>query len=140
MKSYLHSNIHAKKYGGKPEDYHDIDTFIDSSKSAVPDVRHRAILHSAFGCFIVESVFGVTRVNSEGKTYSPRDVAEDHILQDLGFIPSMESYLKHMTIEPWMSGTRKTNKKKSFFFDNLDQLDQNRTDFNPFPHTTEYID
>lgn len=113
MKPYLHSRIHVKKYGGVPEDYADIDDFIDSSKAAVADVRHRTILHSAFGCFIVEQVFGRTRVNSDGKVYSPRDVAEDHILQDLGFIPTVEKYLNCMTIEPWMSGTRKHTTSKS---------------------------
>ena len=51
MKPFLHAKIHAKKYGGVPEDYIDIDNFIDSSKATMPDVRHRAILHSAFGCF-----------------------------------------------------------------------------------------
>lgn len=113
MKPYLHSNIHAKKYGGKPEDYADIDDFIDSSKSCLADVRHRALLHSAFGCFIVEQVFGRTRVNSAGKTYSPRDVAENHIMQDLGIIPSAEMYLKNMRIEPWMSGSIKHNRKQN---------------------------
>lgn len=109
MKPFLHGRIHAKKYGGVPEDYADIDDFIDSSKQAVADVRHRAILHSAFGCFIVEKMFGRTRFNSEGKEYSPRDVAEDHVLQDLGFLPTMEQYLNNMTIQPWMSGTEKKN-------------------------------
>ena len=109
MKPYLHGRIHAKKYGGTTEDYADIDDFIDSSKAAVPDVRHRAILHSASGSFIVEQMFGRTRVNSAGKEYSPRDVAEDHILQDLGFIPTMEQYLNNMTVQPWMSGTEKKN-------------------------------
>lgn len=110
MKPYLHSRIHAKKYGGAPEDYADIDDFIDSSKAAMADVRHRAILHSAFGCFIVEQVFGRTRVNSEGKVYSPRDVAEDHIQQDLGFIPTVENYLSNMTVQTWMSGTVKSTR------------------------------
>ncbi|MHB8123973.1 MAG: DUF6915 family protein [Desulfuromonadaceae bacterium] len=112
MKPYIHSKIHAKKYGGKPEDYADIDDFIDSSKSSLADVRHRAILHSSFGCYIVEQVFGRTRINSDGKEYSTRDVAEDHIQQDLGFIPTMGQYLKNMTIQPWMSGTMKSNQRK----------------------------
>ncbi len=112
MKPYLHSKIHVKKYGGKAEDYADIDDFIDSSKAAVPDVRHRAILHSSFGCFIVEQVFGRTRINSDGKEYSPRDIAENHIQQDLGFVPTMEHYLNNMTIQGWMSGTEKSNKRK----------------------------
>lgn len=115
MKPFLHSKIHAKKYGGKPEDYADIDDFIDSSKACIADVRHRAILHSSFGCFIIESVFGRTRINSSGREYSPRDVAEDHILQDLGFIPTVEHYLGNMRIEPWMSGTRKSNRIKNKF-------------------------
>jgi hypothetical protein len=108
MKPFLHSRIHVKKYGGVPADYADIDDFIDSTKAAVPDVRHRAVLHSAFGCFLVEKIFGRTRYNSDGKEYSPRDVAEDHIQQDLGFIPTMEMYLNNMAIQPWMSGTEKT--------------------------------
>ena len=113
MKAFLHGKIHAKKYGGHPNDYADIDDFIDSTKQAVADVRHRAILHSAFGCFLVERVFGRTRFNSEGKEYSPRDVAEDHIQQDLGFIPTMEHYLQNMTVQPWMSGTMKKNTKRT---------------------------
>lgn len=120
MKAYLHGKIHAKKYGGVPTDYADIDDFIDSSKQAVADVRHRAILHSAFGCFIVEQMFGRVRVNSDGREYSPRDVAEDHILQDLGFIPSMEQYLNNMTVQPWMSGTEKKNTRSDRKFIKLE--------------------
>lgn len=112
MKAYLHGKIHAKKYGGVPDDYADIDDFIDSTKQAVADVRHRAILHSAFGCFLVEKMFGRTRINSAGREYSPRDVAEDHIQQDLGFIPTMEHYLNNMTVQPWMSGTVKKNNSR----------------------------
>lgn len=115
MKPYLHSKIHVKKYGGVPEDYADIDDFLDSSKAAVADVRHRAALHSAFGCFIVERVFGRTRINSDGKEYSPRDIAEDHVMQDLGFIPTLEMYLNNMQICDWMSGTHKTKTNKPKF-------------------------
>jgi len=114
MKPYLHGIKHARKYGGVPEDYSDIDDFIDSSKVSVPDMRHRALLHNSFGCFLVEKVFGRTRTNSDGKTYSPRDVAEDHIIQDLGFIPTVERYLNNMALQPWMSGTLKHGKKSKF--------------------------
>lgn len=47
MKPFLHGRIHARKYGGVPEDYADIDDFIDSSKACVPDIRHRALLHNS---------------------------------------------------------------------------------------------
>jgi hypothetical protein len=110
MKPYLHGIKHAAKYGGEPEDYADIDDFLDSSKIAFPDMRHRALLHSSFGCFVVEQMFGRTRTNSLGKVYSPRDVAEDHIIQDLGFIPTVEQYLNNMTPQEWMYGKKRHHK------------------------------
>jgi len=54
VKPYRHARSSAAKYGGFPDDYLAIHDYMDSTKSAVPDVRHRAILHSAFGVFIVE--------------------------------------------------------------------------------------
>lgn len=114
MKPFLHANISAKKHGGKPEDYQDIHDFIDYSKIAIPDVRHRAMLHSAWGCYFVERFFGSTRTNSEGKVYSPRDIAEEHIIQDLGFLPTLEDWLKEMPIKKWMSGAVKVTKRIDF--------------------------
>jgi hypothetical protein len=113
MKPYIHAKLSVKRHGGVIEDYMDIHNFIDSSKACVPDIRHRAILHSSFGCFIVEQMFGAVRKNSDGKEYSPRDEAEAHIKEDLGFIPTMEHYLNNMTIQPWMSGTMKSNATKT---------------------------
>jgi hypothetical protein len=120
MKPYLHGRIHARKYGGVPDDYADIDDFIDSSKMTFPDIRHRSLLHSSFGCYIVEQMFGRVRTNSAGITYSPRDVAEDHIIQDLGFIPTPGDYLNNMKPQPWMSGTNKANKKETKFIPLVD--------------------
>jgi hypothetical protein len=114
LKPYLHAKISSKQHGGKPEDYQDIHDFIDSSKVAIADVRHRAMLHSAWGCFLVERIFGVTRNNSDGRLYSPRDIAEEHIQQDLGFIPTLEDWLKEIPIKGWMSGTRKRTKVINF--------------------------
>lgn len=105
-KPYIHAKSSARKYGGVPEDYLDIHQFMDSTKASIADVRHRAILHSSFGCFVVEQTFGVVRKNSADKEYSPRDVAEDHCMEDLGFIPSMEHWLKNMAIQPWMGGRK----------------------------------
>ena len=113
MKPLLHANISVKTHGGNVDDYLPIHNFIDSSKVAMPDMRHRAILHSAFGCFLVEQMFGTYMVNSAGKKISTRDIAEEHILQDLGFIPTMEHYLKNMQMQPWMSGTEKGKLRKA---------------------------
>lgn len=103
MKPFIHSRISAKYFGGKPEDYQDIHDFLDSTKMCHGDIRHRALLHNTWGCYLVEKVFGITRINSDGKEYSPRDVAERHILDDLGTIPTVSKWLDKMPIEPWMS-------------------------------------
>ena len=111
MKPLLHANLSVKKYGGVVEDYLPIHEFIDSSKIAVPDVRHRAMLHSAWGIYMAERVFGTYMENKDGKRFSVRDIAEEHVIQDLGFIPTMEDWLKEMPIKGWMSGTVKVTKK-----------------------------
>jgi len=112
MKPHLHAKISAKRFGGNPDDYIEIHNFIDSSKIAMPDVRHRAILHSSFGCYMAERVFGVLITNSEGKEVSVRDVAEYHIQEDLGFIPTIENWLQELPLKPWMSGGAKKRREE----------------------------
>lgn len=128
MKPLIHARSSANKYGGKWEDYMDIHEFMDWSKSAIADVRHRAVFHSAFGCFVVEKVFGSVRKNSDNKEYSVRDIAEDHIIQDLGFIPSLDTWLRNMRIEQWMGGETKgikSSKTKHIPLEN-DYIDGNK--------------
>ena len=114
MKPLIHAKSSVRKYGGAIEDYLPIHNWMDSTKSAYADLRHRAILHSAFGIYLAEQVFGVYIKNAQGKDVSVRDVAEDHVIEDLGFIPSMENYLQNMTIQPWMSGTMRSRRKDTY--------------------------
>jgi len=113
MKPIVHARISAKRYGGVPEDYLPIHDFMDSTKAALPDIRHRAILHSAFGCFIVEKVFGTTLVNSQDRVVCVRDIAEDHVKEDIGFIPTIERWLTKLPMEPWMAGGVARYRKES---------------------------
>jgi hypothetical protein len=114
MKPWIHAKNSVRRHGGVPEDYQDIHDFIDSTKVAVPDVRHRAVLHNAFGCFLVERIFGTTRKNSEGKTYSPRDIAEEHVIEDLGFIPTLERCFANLPLDAWFGGP--SRKKRTIPF------------------------
>lgn len=104
MKPFLHANSSAKRLGGKPEDYLPIHEFMDSSKAHIADARHRALFHSTFGCFVVERLFGAVAKNSDGKEYSPRDVAEQHCVEDLGHIPTVGDWLADMPLKQWMGG------------------------------------
>lgn len=114
MKPHLHAKLSVKKYGGKQEDYLAVHEFFDSSKIAVPDMRHRAMLHSAWGIYLVEKVFGSYIINSDKKQVSVRDIGEQHVFEDLGFIPTMQDWLDTMPIENWMSGTRKRKRVATF--------------------------
>lgn len=106
-KPIIHAKSSAIKFGGVAEDYLPIHDLIDSSKAHIADHRHRALFHSSFGCFIVEKMFGATRVNSAGGEYSPRDVAEQHILEDIGHIPTVQDWLQQLPLAEWMGGGKK---------------------------------
>lgn len=110
MKPFLHARGSVSRWGGRPEDYMAIHDFIDGSKVAMPDLRHRAALHNAFGCFVVERVFGHTIVNSEGREVSTRDVAEQHVIEDMGFLPSLEDWLDEMPLSKWHGGIHRLPK------------------------------
>lgn len=118
-KPYKHALSSAKKFGGKPEDYIKIHDWFDSTKACVPDVRHRAILHSAFGIFLAEQVFGHNITNSAGKVISVRDIGEQHVIEDMGTIPTMQDWLSEMPIKKWMS--RPDKKVEEMKLDDIDE-------------------
>lgn len=105
MNSYFHAKASAAKWGGEPEDYLDIHSFIDSSKQVIGDVRHRSLYHHTLGVFLCEKIFGSTvTVGSRGTQVPVRLIAEQHVLEDLGWLPSPADYIEGMPIKPWMSG------------------------------------
>jgi hypothetical protein len=104
MKPIVHARLSAKKYGGSVEDFLPIHDFLDSSKAVLPDIRHRAIFHNSLGPFVAERIFGTTVKNANGLLVCVRDIAEDHIIEDIGFIPTITRWLEQMKIEPWMAG------------------------------------
>lgn len=105
MKPHVHAKNSARRWGGKPEDYQALHDWFDQTKAALPDMRHRAVLHSSFGIFMLEQQFGVTITNSDGRKISVRDIGEDHVMEDLGFIPTLERWLQHLPLETWMMGS-----------------------------------
>lgn len=119
MKPHLHAKTSVRKWGGEIGDYLDIHEFLDSSKAHIADMRHRLILHSSFGIYIAQQVFGTVRTNSAGRIYAVRDIAEDHVLEDLGTIPSVERWLANVPIEslPAFVGGRRQGRKTTFRID-----------------------
>jgi hypothetical protein len=110
MKPYEHAKISAHKWGGKPEDYLPIHDFLDSSKAHFPDMRHRALLHNSFGIYIAERIFGTFIKNSDNHTVQVRDIAENHVIEDMGKIPTVQDYLEGMPFYSWLGGPKKNRK------------------------------
>jgi len=99
---YHHALSSAKTYGGKWEDYIKIHDWFDETKAHYPDMRHRALRHHAEGIFWCEQIFGTVITNSDGKNVPVRFIGEQHIKEDIGFIPTIKQYLDNMSTEGWM--------------------------------------
>lgn len=102
MHPYHHAVSSSRKFGGEPEDYLDIHHWFDATKEHFADFRHRALRHHSQGIFECERIFGVTMVNSKGQVIPVRSIGEQHVMEDLGKIPSVKDYLKCIQVEPWM--------------------------------------
>ena len=98
----LHAKSSVRKYGGEIKDYIAIHRWFDSTKGNMPMFKHRAVLHNSFGMLLAEQVFGDYVTNSEGKWVEVRQIAYDHIYEDWGFIPTVEDWMKHIQVQPWM--------------------------------------
>ena len=99
-----HAESSARRYGGVPEDFIRLHEWMDASKIAFAGRQHRAIRHHAFGVFEAEEVFGRTLTVAGGRQVPVRMVAEQHIREDLGCVPSVQDWVAGIPLKPWMLG------------------------------------
>lgn len=114
-KAHIHAESSARKFGGKMEDYLEIHEFLDSSKGAIPDNRHRALTHTSWfiSTILTRIKWNNTKVdpsgllilNSDNKVVHIRDIGEQHILEDYGmrFIPTPQDFLADLPFQDWMN-------------------------------------
>lgn len=117
---YHHALKSVKKFGGRVEDYLDIHNWFDATKAHYGDFRHRALRHHTFGIFQCEEKFGVTIVTSDGKTVPVRLVAEQHVNDDCGFIPTVDDWLQNIIRQPWMNNPEKIHRTISLEIERKD--------------------
>ena len=86
---YHHALASVKKWGGDVSDYLPLHSWFDQSKAIAGDFRHRALRRHAAGIFMLETIFGPTLKFSTGRVIPTCWVGEQHVQQDLGFIPSL---------------------------------------------------
>lgn len=73
----------------------------------IADFRHRALRHHAEGIFMSATIFGATVTLSTRRIIPTRWIGEQHVREDLGFIPSFGDWVKAIRPEPWMGRTQK---------------------------------
>jgi len=100
-----HAVRSAKLFGGKAEDYLAVHSWFDESKAHMPDLRHRALRHHSEGIFLCEQIMAVVVTNSDGRSVPVRLIGEQHVKDDLGWIPTVKDWLTNMKVEPWMGRT-----------------------------------
>ena len=105
---FYHAKSSARKHGGEWEDYIAIHEWFDSTKAAYANIRHRAILHSSFGIYLAQQVFGEIFIRkSDGKPIPTRLIGEQHVIEDIGHIPTIEAWLSELPLQKWMGSPAK---------------------------------
>ena len=104
MTPYKHAQSSARKWGGCPADYVALHDWFDETKAFTGDWTHRALRHHSAGIQWAVERFGHAIVNSKGVAVPVKMLAEQHVEEDCGFIPTVADYLKVLgkNPEPWM--------------------------------------
>jgi hypothetical protein len=102
MTPYRHALSSARRFGGDAADYLLIHAWFDESKAFVADFRHRALRHHAEGIALCERLFGAVAINSLGRAVEVRLLGEQHVKEDLGWIPTAQDWLRQLQPAPWM--------------------------------------
>ena len=104
-----HAKSSARKWGGFPIDYIEIHNWFDETKAWIGHSKHRMFRHHSEGIFQLEQIFGISFVNSIGKTVYIRYIGEQHVKEDCnGYIPSAKEWVDNInTPTEWMIKTLK---------------------------------
>ena len=100
---YYHAVSSARRWGGDPAEYQHLHNWFDASKIILADPRHRALRHHAEGIFALETAYGTTLTNSAGRIVPVRLIGEQHVIEDLGFIPSFADWARLITPAAWVT-------------------------------------
>lgn len=112
--AYHHSLSSVKKWGGEVKDYLAIHEWFDASKALHGDFRHRALRHHAEGIQMAVQLFGHpddhTITLSTGRKIPALWIGEQHVTEDMGFIPTFGDWAIQIQPEPWMNKPMKLSK------------------------------
>jgi hypothetical protein len=106
-----HAKSSVRKWGGSVDDYLHIHEWFDETKAWYGHSKHRMFRHHSEGIFECEKIFGVSFVNSNGKTVYTRYVGEQHVKEDcFNYIPTAKEWIDNIAVPKppeWMTRTIK---------------------------------
>jgi len=108
-----HSNSSAKSFGGIAEDYAEIHKYMDDTKLHIADWRHRLFRHNSLFIDDSERIFGIfwTR-KSDGVKVSTRTIVTQHIIEDMGFVPTAGDWVRELPLKNWMNGATSEQRRQ----------------------------
>jgi hypothetical protein len=114
MTPLKHAQSSAAKWGGTWEDYIEIHNWFDATKSYTGDWTHRALRHHSAGIEWCVEKFGDAITNSSSQLIPVKIIAEQHVQEDCGFIPTPQDWLKLLkdNPNPWMLKVGVKSKKE----------------------------
>lgn len=108
--SVYHAQSSVSKWGGSLDDYLPIHNWFDFTKAFHPDFRHRALRHHSLGIQECINEFGDYIELDSGKKVPVKLIAEQHVKEDCGRVPSVSEWLINLTPVEWMSKAQNISK------------------------------
>jgi len=104
MTPLKHAQSSVRKWKGEVLDYLPIHEFFDETKQFTGDWTHRALRHHSAGVQWAVALFGHVITNADGTLVPVKMVAEQHVTEDCGFVPTPQDWLRGLAdrSEPWM--------------------------------------
>ena len=102
MDAVYHARSSARKWGGKPEEFVHIHAWFDESSEHINDLRHRLMRHHSQGIAECVKRFGRMLTLSNGRQVPIKKIGEQHVQEDLGYIPTLADWVKAVRLQPWM--------------------------------------
>ena len=110
--AFYHATSSANAFGGVADDYLAIHAWFDRSRGSTSSILHRMLAHHTAGIQDAVAHFGSTITISTGRRVPVSLIGEQHISEDLGFIPTLDDYIAMMTCPRWASKRAKLLHRK----------------------------
>jgi hypothetical protein len=91
------------RFGGAIENFRPLHEWFLETRHWMPDRRHLILRHHAFGIFEAETRFGIVLRLSNGTSVPTRIVAERHVREVMGSIPTTSAMLQLIRPQKWMA-------------------------------------